>query len=86
MFRYFLFRCMSFVLGLTFIYAIFLTPFEISINNVLFILGGSFFILYGIRPSLVLKIFKLDPDEDVTEETKKDFKIIFNFWRTKKDR
>lgn len=85
MYRYLIFRGLSLVLGLTFIYVIFLSPFEISINNALFILGGSFFIIYGVRPSLVLKIFKLNPDEDVLEETKKDFKIISDFWRSKKD-
>ena len=83
--RNWIFRCLSFVLGLTFIYVIYLTSFEASLNNALLIFGGSFFLLYSIRPILILKIFKLDPDENVVEETKKDLKIIRDIWRSKKD-
>lgn len=52
----------------------------------MFALGSSFFLLYGIRPSLILKIFKINPDEDVIEETKKDLKIAIESWRSKKDK
>lgn len=45
---------------------------------------GSFFLLYGIQPSLVFKIFKLNPDEDVTEETKKDLKKFLIFGEPRK--
>jgi hypothetical protein len=86
MFRYWLFRCLSFSFGLTSMYLIYLSTFEVSYNNAVLFLAGLFFLLYGIRPILVLKIFKLNPDEDVTEETKKDLKIILDFWRSKKDR
>ena len=86
MFRYLVVRCLSFGLGLLFIYTISLSSFEVSYNNALFALGSSFFLLYGIRPSLILKIFKINPDEDVIEETKKDLKIAIESWRSKKDK
>jgi hypothetical protein len=76
MFRYWLFRCLSFVFGLSSMYLLYLSTFEVSYNNAVLTLAGSLFLLYGIRPSLVLTIFKLNPDEDLTEETKKDLKII----------
>jgi hypothetical protein len=52
-----------------------LSSFEISYDNALFTLGACFFLLYAIKPSLILKIFKINPDEDVIEEMKKDLKL-----------
>lgn len=86
MFRYWLFRCLSFSFGLTSMYLIYLSTFEVSYNNVVLFLAGLFFLLYGIRPSLVLKIFKLNPDEDVIEETKKDLQIGFDSRSNSKER
>ena len=79
-----IFRCLSFVLGLTFIFVTCLTSFEASFNNALLIFGGSFVLLYSRRPILILKNFKLYPDKDVVEENKKDLKLTLNIWRTKK--
>ena len=84
MIRNWIFRCLSFVLGLTFIFVTHLTSFEASFNNALLIFGGSFVLLLSSKTILILKIFKLNPDEDVAEETKKDLKLILNNWRTKK--
>ena len=76
MFRYWLFRCLSYVIGLSSMYLLYLSTFEVSYNNAVLTLAGSLFLLYGIQPSLFLAIFKLNPDEDLTEETKKDLIII----------
>ena len=86
MFRYLLFRCLSFVFGLSSMYLLCTSTFEVSYNNAVLFIGGLFFLLYGIRPSLVLKIFKLNPDEDVIEETKKDLQIGFDSRRNNKER
>jgi hypothetical protein len=44
-------------------------------------LGGIIFTLYGLVPKLVLKIFGLDPDENVIEESKKDFGAILRAFK-----
>jgi hypothetical protein len=63
-----------------------LSSFELSYNNSLLALGGCFFLLYGIKPSLIFKIFKLDPDEDVIEETRKDLKLGISSRFSQKDK
>jgi hypothetical protein len=67
-------------------YLLYLSTFEVSYNNAVLLLAGLFFLLYGIRPSLVLTILKLNPDEDVIKEAKKDLQISVDSWRNKKDR
>lgn len=86
MFRYWIFRCLSFVIGLSSLYVLYSSAFEVSYNNAVLLLAGGFFLLYGIRPSLVLTIFKLNPDEDVIEEAKKNLQITLGSLRNKKDR
>jgi hypothetical protein len=86
MFRYWLFRCLSFVFGLISMYLLYLSTFDVSYDNAMLLLAGLFFLLYGIRPSLVLRIFKINPDEEVIKEAKKDLQISVDSWRNKKDR
>ena len=53
---------------------------------ILLLLGSVFFTLYGVRPTLVKKIFRINPDEDFIPEQKKDFQLILNmFKKDKKD-
>jgi hypothetical protein len=85
MIRYWVVRCASFALGLSFLVLIYSKPFELSFSYGALLIGGSVFLLYGIRPRLVLEIFKLDPDEDVMAETKKDLRLSLESLRRKKD-
>ena len=85
MIRYWIVRCASFALGLSFLVIIYSKSFEFSFSYASLLIGGSVFLLYGIRPSLVLAIFKLDPDEDLIAETKKDLKLSLESLRSKKD-
>lgn len=85
MIRYWTVRCASFALGLSFLVLIYTKPFELSFSYGALLIGGSVFLLYGIRPRLVLAIFKLDPDEDLIAETKKDLKLSLESLNSKKD-
>ena len=85
MIRYWIVRCASFALGLSFLVLIYSKPFQLSFSYGALLIGGSVFLLYGIRPRLVLEIFKLDPDEDVMAETKKDLRLSLESLRSKKD-
>ena len=85
MIRYWIVRSASFALGLSFLVLIYSKPFEFSFSYAALLIGGSVFLLYGIRPRLVLAIFKLDPDEDLIAETKKDLRLSLESLRSKKD-
>ncbi len=85
MIRYWLVRCASFALGLSFLALIYSKPFELSFSYGALLIGGTVFLLYGIRPRIVLDIFKLDPDEDVIAETKKDLRLSLESLRSKTD-
>jgi hypothetical protein len=85
MVRYWVVRCASFALGLSFLVLIYSKPFELSFSYGALLIGGSVFLLYGIRPRLVLEIFKLDPDEDLIAESKKDLNLSLESIRSKKD-
>ncbi len=85
MIRYWIVRSASFALGLSFLVLIYSKPFELSFIYGALLIAGSVFLLYRIRPRLVSEIFKLDPDEDLIAETKKDLKLSLESLRSKKD-
>ena len=58
---------------------------ESIINSILLFLGSVFFTLYGIRPPLIKKIFRINPDEDYMSEGKKDFQLILNMFKKGKN-
>jgi len=82
MYRYWTFRILSLLIGIGLL--IFLINFEIEIGEaVVFSLVSIFFFFYGLSPSLIKKFFKINPDEDVIVESKRDFELIKRLFRKK---
>jgi hypothetical protein len=84
MFRYWFFRILSLLIGFGFIIQLITKPLVINFNSFLHFSMAVFFALYGLSPFINKQIFRIDPDEDVIRESKKDFKIMLNIFRKNK--
>ncbi len=75
MIRYYIFRVLSIIIGVGSLLIIKYTP-EISFSSVSLFLVSAFFTIYGLSPTLFKMIFRIDPNENVILESKKDLRLM----------
>jgi len=76
---------LSLLLGILMLIILMDNGMESITTLILLFLGSVFFTLYGIKPSLVKIIFRINPDEDFISEQKKDFQLIVNMFKKDKN-